>query len=156
MYSNMINYGLNTSLAPVDYGLGDFNSMSSYGLQMPGSSGASGLGLQPSSDALSNWGTSSLGSGSNSNPLGTVNGWMGTAAQGMDLLKGLTNIYLGMKQYGLMKKQLAENRRQFNLNYEAQKNLINTRMKDRQEARVAANPTAYQSVDEYMKQNGIQ
>ena len=32
---------------------------------------------------------------------------------------------------------------------------LNTQMEDRQRARVASNPTAYQSVGDYMNKNGL-
>lgn len=68
---------------------------------------------------------------------------------------GLMNAFMGMKQYGLAKDSFNENKRQFALNYDAQRASTNTRLADRQAARVAANPNAYQAVADYMKQNGI-
>ena len=66
----------------------------------------------------------------------------------------LLNGYLGMKQYGLAKKSLAENTRQFNMNYENQRKITNTRYRDRQIARNSAGG-GYMDTDEYMRQNGI-
>lgn len=63
--------------------------------------------------------------------------------------------WLGMKQYGLAKDAFKESKRQFNLNYNTQRNLTNTRLEDRQRARVASNAGAYQSVGDYMKENGV-
>lgn len=80
------------------------------------------------------------------------NGWGGLA---LGAAGGLASTIMGMKQYGLAKKTLAENKRQFQLNYDAQKQTTNTRLEDRQAARVAANPTAYQSVGDYMNKNRI-
>ena len=60
-----------------------------------------------------------------------------------------------MKQYGLAKKTLEENKRQFQMNYDAQKQSTNTRLEDRQRARVASNSGAYQSVGDYMAANKI-
>lgn len=60
-----------------------------------------------------------------------------------------------MKQYGLAEDAFKENQRQFNINYAAQKSLTNSQLEDRQRARVASNPTGYQSVGDYMNQNGI-
>lgn len=80
------------------------------------------------------------------------NGW-GNLALGA--AGGLASTFLGMKQYGLAKKSLAENKRQFQLNYDAQKQTTNTRLEDRQRARVASNAGAYQSVGDYMGTNGI-
>lgn len=74
------------------------------------------------------------------------------------LLGGLqtgANLFMGMKQYGMAKKAFDESKRQFELNYGAQKKLTNARLEDRQLARLAADPNRYKSVDEYMKQNGV-
>jgi hypothetical protein len=79
-------------------------------------------------------------------------GWGGTA---LGVGQGIANLYMGMKQYGLAKDQLAFSKDQFNKNYAAQQKTINAQMQDRQAARVASNPGAYQSVGDYMKQNGI-
>jgi hypothetical protein len=79
-------------------------------------------------------------------------GWGGTA---IGVAQGLGNAFLGMKQYGLAKDQLAFGKEQFNKNYAAQQKTTNAAFEDRQRARVASNPGAYQSVGDYMKQNGI-
>ena len=80
------------------------------------------------------------------------NGWGGLA---VNAAGGLASAFLGMKQYGLAKQTLEENKRQFQLNYDAQKQTTNTRLEDRQRARVASNAGAYQSVGDYMTVNGI-
>ena len=80
------------------------------------------------------------------------NGWGGLA---VNAAGGLASTFLGMKQYGLAKQTLAENKRQFDLNYAAQRQTTNTRLEDRQRARVASNAGAYQSVGDYMAVNGI-
>ena len=80
------------------------------------------------------------------------NGWGGLA---VDAAGGLASTFLGMKQYGLAKQTLEENKRQFDLNYAAQRQTTNTRLEDRQRARVASNANAYQSVGDYMAVNGI-
>jgi hypothetical protein len=79
-------------------------------------------------------------------------GWGGLALGG---IQGAANLFMGMQQYGLAKKQLSESRRQFDLNYGAQKQSTNTRLEDRQNARVASNPGAYQDTASYMAKNGI-
>ena len=84
---------------------------------------------------------------------GNTSGGFGLA--GMGIAQGLLSGLLGMKQYGLAKDQLAFSKEAFNKNYAAQKTMTNSNMADRQAARVASNPTAYQSVGDYMKQNGI-
>lgn len=82
----------------------------------------------------------------------SVNGWGSSA---LSAGQGLMSGYLGMKQYGLAKDQLEESKRQFNQNFETQQKLTNSRLKDRQKARVASNAGAYQSVGDYMKKNGV-
>lgn len=79
-------------------------------------------------------------------------GWGGMALSGM---QGLGNSYMAMKQYGLAEDALKEQKRQFNTNFEAQRKLTNSQLADRQRARVASNPNAYQSEAEYMKQWGV-
>lgn len=79
-------------------------------------------------------------------------GWGGLALGGA---QALGSLYMGMKQYGLAKDTLAANKAQFERNFEAQKNTTNAALEDRQRARVASNPGAYQSVGDYMNQNGV-
>lgn len=79
-------------------------------------------------------------------------GW-GTPVLGA--ASGLLNAYMGMKQFGLAKDTLAEGKRQFGLNYDAQRTTTNSQLEDRQRARVSSNPGAYQSVGDYMAANSI-
>ena len=79
-------------------------------------------------------------------------GWGGMA---MGAASGLANTFLGMKQYGLAKKSLAQNKEQFQMNYDAQKKTTNSRLEDRQKARVASNSGAYESVGDYMKKYAV-
>jgi len=81
-----------------------------------------------------------------------TDGWGGMALGGLQALGGA---FMGMKQYGLAKQQLSEGKRQFNLNYDAQRSTTNAQLEDRQRARLASNPGAYQSVGTYMNQYGI-
>ena len=83
---------------------------------------------------------------------GDQQGWGGMA---LGVGQGLANAYMGMKQYGLAKDTFNQNKLQFEKNFANQTKLTNSRLKDRQTARVASNPGAYQSVGEYMKQNGV-
>ena len=152
----------------------DFNSIMGYGAmsqpvigELSGITGANGL---PNAGVdLSNWGVaapsgiSGWGSGindwlQNSGFLGktengvTTQGWGGAA---LGVAQGLGNTFMGMKQYGLAKDQLAQSKKQFDLNFGAQQKTTNSALADRQAARVASNPGAYQSVGDYMKKNGI-
>jgi hypothetical protein len=79
----------------------------------------------------------------------------GMLSPALGVAQGLFGAYMGMKQYGLMKDQLNESKRQFGLNFDAQKRTTNAALADRQAARVASNSGAYQSVGEYMNQYGI-
>lgn len=79
-------------------------------------------------------------------------GWGGLA---LGAASALGNGWMGMKQYGLAKDAFKESKRQYNQNYAAQRQTLNTQLEDRQRARVASNPGAYQSVGEYMDQNRI-
>lgn len=92
---------------------------------------------------------------SNTDWLGSTNAQTGMTTPGVlptavSSLSGLSDIYFGLKQYGLAKDQFRENRRQFNLNFDAQRNLTNSQLEDRQKARVASNPGRYESVSSYM------
>ena len=82
----------------------------------------------------------------------TSGGW-GTAALGAG--QGLMNAFLGYNQLQIAKDTLAANKDQFAKNFEAQKLTTNSALEDRQRARVASNPGAYQSVGDYMNQNRI-
>lgn len=74
---------------------------------------------------------------------------------GLGAAQGLMNGWMGMQQLKLGKESLAASKDQFAKNFAAQQKTTNAQLADRQAARVAANPTAYQSVGDYMKQNGI-
>jgi hypothetical protein len=82
----------------------------------------------------------------------TTNGWGGSA---LGVLQGLGNSYMAMKQFGLAESALKEQKRQFETNFAAQRKMTNSQLSDRQRARVASNPGAYQSEAEYMKQWGV-
>lgn len=79
-------------------------------------------------------------------------GWGGLA---LGAAQGLMGGYLGLQQLGMAKKALGENQRQFNLNYDAQRRTTNAALADRQRARLASNPGAYQSEYDYMQQYGV-
>lgn len=79
-------------------------------------------------------------------------GWGGMAMNG---ISGLASAFMGMKQYGLAKDTLNQHKAEYAANYAAQKTTTNASMADRQAARVASNPGAYQSVGDYMNKNGI-
>lgn len=82
---------------------------------------------------------------------GYVPGWGGMA---LSAASGIGQSLMSMKQYGLMEDQLKEQKRQFDINYAMQKKSFNSQVEDRQRARVASNPGAYESVSDYMKKYG--
>lgn len=78
-------------------------------------------------------------------------GWGGLALGGANALLGG---YMGFKQLGLAKDQMAESKRQFDLNYNSQRKLTNSRLEDRQKARLAQGGN-YESVGNYMNKYGV-
>lgn len=107
-------------------------------------------GLAPNSGTPSNWQSKWLG-GTNEN--GTTNA--GIIPTGINALTGLTSAYLGWKQMNLAQDQLQQNKKIFNLNFQQQANTVNRDLEDRQRARVASNPGAYESVGDYMNKNKV-
>jgi len=79
-------------------------------------------------------------------------GWGGMA---LGAAQGLAGAFMGAKQYQLAQDGLKENKRQFSLNFDNQRKTVNTELEDRQRARVASSPSAYQSVGDYMTKNGV-
>lgn len=144
------------------------NSMSDYGSfaaqQAPaagygGLTGANVEGVDLAGAAPGGWWSDLTQSVKDSGFLGSTapdgtktQGWGGMA---LGAAQGLANSYMGMQQYGLAKDTFNENKRQFALNFGNQQKLTNSRLEDRQAARVASNANAYQSVGEYMKKNGV-
>ena len=124
---------------------------SGYGFQASGNSFVPGLGSNIPSFSLPDSVTAPTGGGFWLDSIGGLDG----AKLGLGAISGLANAFMSMQQYGLAKKTLAENQRQFNLNYGAQRDTTNTALRDRQAARVASNPGAYESVDDYMRRNAI-
>lgn len=162
-FQSLINYGQPEipSGIPVD-GFNPYTGQTNWlkgtqaselaGLDMGAVSGAGDMwGGGGFFDSLKNWGKNSGFLGSTENGV-TTQGWGGTA---LGITQGLGNAWMGMKQYGLAKDQLAQSKKQFEMNYAAQQKTTNLALEDRQRARVASNPGAYQSVGDYMKKNGI-
>lgn len=80
-------------------------------------------------------------------------GWGGPA---LGAISGLGNAYMGMQQLNLAKETLANNKRQFDMNYGAQRQTTNTRLEDRQRARVNGSaPGTYESVGDYMNKHRV-
>lgn len=113
-----------------------------------GTGGFTGAGLAPAT--APGFFDGMLGS-TNANGIKT-DGWGGLA---LGAVQGIGNAFMGMQQYGLAKDSLAQSKMQFEKNYNAQKTTTNAALEDRQAARVASNAGAYESVDSYMKKNGV-
>ena len=137
-YSTMGNYGGNP---------GEFYS-SSFG---NGNNAYNGSGL---ANTFNNTPTPAPTGNIMSSFLQQPDGSGGYGAAGLGIAQSLGNAYFayeGLKSY---KAATKETKRQFDMNYGASRQEYNTRLRDRQTARNAANPGT-QSVDSYMNENQI-
>ena len=118
-----------------------------------------GTGFTNSANTFNN--TSLTGSGGSGSFLDSILGGTGDMSGlqmgqlGLGGVTSLLNGYLGFQNLSLAKKQYQSQLDQFNKQWSANKKLTNASLADRQAARVASNPNAYQSVDDYMKKYGI-
>jgi|TARA_B110000908_G_scaffold80337_1_gene96255 hypothetical protein len=80
---------------------------------------------------------------------------MNSFSQGLNAVTGLTSAWFGLEKLKQSKKSFSESRKQFALNYGAQRQDYNTKLEDRQKARVASNPNHFESVGSYMDKNRI-
>lgn len=78
-----------------------------------------------------------------------------TITGGLEAAGGLWGAFNGMQQTKLTKQQMANSLNQWDKSYANQVSSYNTRLEDRQRARVASNPNAYESVDSYMQKNRL-
>lgn len=135
------------------------NALSTYGAFDTGGLVDAPTGMSIRNNANENWHGGRLNGFLPSQTVdpntGAVTNNMGWGMPALSVAQGAFNAWMGMKQYGLAKAQLAESKQQFNLNYDAQRTTTNAQLRDRQMARVASNPGAYQSVGDYMQLNGI-
>lgn len=168
-FNNLGKYGVSVPNVPPVV-TPTFTSLSPNGLNIPEMSGIQNAGMADVLQApISLAATTDLpkqglmarfnAALQNSGALGSTNTATGIRTDGwgkpaIDLLGGLTNLFLGMKQYGLAKQIAADSRSQFERNFNAQRQAINAHMEDRQRARVSANPNA-ESVESYMKRNRV-
>lgn len=109
---------------------------------------------------------SSLGLGGNGyQPAGNT-GWMANTnnwlSNNSDLLKagaqvitGGIGAWQGYNQNKLVRQNMEQQASQFREQMNISKTNLNRNIEDRQRARVASNPTAYESVDSYMKKYGV-
>lgn len=147
-----------------------FNDMNSWGSipsryeVFPATQGfASDFLPQGNTTGYSNWmnqvnngggGSSILDSLRSSGFLGSDGnqGWGGMA---LGALGSLGGAFMGLQNYNLAKDTLQNSKDQFNKNYAAQRQVLNTQLEDRQRARVAANANN-ESVESYLNRNRIQ
>ncbi len=154
-------FNLGTVLSKPDATITDFSeALSSWGKSKP----QGGIDFSAGSTDQGSFSLDSLKPGTGEESWQTK--WLGgTNAQGMQTngiipvgigaLSGLAGAYLGWQQFNLSKDQMAQSKKIFNLNFGAQAQSVNTQLEDRQRARVASNPTAYQSVGDYMSKNAV-
>ena len=68
----------------------------------------------------------------------------------LNTFTGLASAYLGMKQYGLAKDSFKQSKKEFGLNYDAQRNTTNQQMAGIAKAQYSANPDFYDKPDKVM------
>lgn len=78
-----------------------------------------------------------------------------TITGGLQAASGLWGAYNGMQQTKLAKKQMANSLSQWNKSYANQVSSYNTRLEDRQHARVTAQGDYQQDVESYMAKNRL-
>jgi len=144
----------------------DLNSMSSWGttpiqgtpvVPLPGlgGSGNEGIDWGGTSKLLDNAKGFDLGALGES--LGGAADWLGSdTGQGvMGALQGLANSWMAFQKLDLARDQFDFNKSAWQQQYDNQASLTNTRLEDRQRARLGANPDGYESVGSYMKKHGV-
>ena len=89
---------------------------------------------------------------------GGLSNWLSGNAElvkaGVGLLTGGMSAWNGFQQNKLLKSNMNMQANQFREQMNLSKSNYNSKLEDRQRARVASNPTAYESVDSYMKKYG--
>ena len=78
-----------------------------------------------------------------------------TVTGGLQAAAGLWGAYNGMQQTKLAKQQMANSLNQWNKSYANQVSSYNTRLEDRQNARVAAQGNYHQDTASYMAKNRL-
>lgn len=74
---------------------------------------------------------------------------------GLGAANGLLSAYLGFSGLNQARQQAKQAQSNWNKQWDANVKTTNASLSDRQAARVASNPTAYEGVDSYMKRYGI-
>jgi hypothetical protein len=152
-FSSLFNFnggGLSNITQNPSYNVGGLGDMGSLGSS--GNPATSGFGsLFPNLNLGDVFSRNSLFGGLDEKGNAT-GGWVSPLAALGSTLFGAVQ---GQKQMKLAQDSFDESKRQFQLNYDAQKQSTNTQLEDRQRARVASNPGAYESVDSYVSRNRI-
>ena len=94
----------------------------------------------------------SLFGGTDQNTGVSTGGWAPVALGAGQAIFGALQ---GNKATKLAEDQFKEGKRQFDLNFNAQRQTINTQLEDRQRARNASNSTAYENTDDYLRKNRV-
>lgn len=81
-----------------------------------------------------------------------VAGWGGA---GLSAITGAATAFVGWEQMKTAKEQLKEQKKWANIDYQAQRKMVNSSREDRQRARVASNPGAYESVSGHMNKFAV-
>lgn len=117
----------------------------------------SGLGLNPNFQSVAG----ATGLDLSGLPTASGNGfgnWLANNSSlvnaGVGLFTGGFGAFNGMKQNSLLEKNMNMQASQFREQMDLSKQTMNRNMEDRQRARVASNPVAYEPVSEYMKKYG--
>ena len=89
---------------------------------------------------------------------GGLSNWMSNNTDllkaGVGLFTGGFGAWNGFQQNKLMERNMNMQASQYREQMDLSKSNYNSKLEDRQRARVASNPTAYESVDSYMKKYG--
>ncbi|WAW11633.1 hypothetical protein nACB1_013 [Acinetobacter phage nACB1] len=89
---------------------------------------------------------------------GGMSNWLSGNADllkaGVGLFTGGASAWNGLQQNRLMRDNMNQQASMFREQMDLSKSNYNSKLEDRQRARVASNPTAYESVDSYMKKYG--
>lgn len=85
----------------------------------------------------------------------TGNEYGGIIPGSIGALTGVANAYLGYKQLGMAEDAFNEQKSQWNRNFNRESKMLNANLRDRQASRRSFGGNKYQSVGDYMKQNGV-
>lgn len=91
--------------------------------------------------------------------MGQANNWLSNNADllkaGVGLVTSGIGAWNGFQQNKLMRENMSMQASQFREQMDISKQNLNRNIEDRQRARVASNPQAYESVQDYMKKYGV-